>query len=65
MMLFGPEVFQVGASGNGGVGLVVHAGKVGDEEEIGTTEERYDGTRCRLQDWMLMVRLQDPSPIKE
>ena len=65
MTLFGPEAFQIGASGDGGVGLIVHGSKVGDNEEVGTTEERYDGARCRLQDWMLMVRLQDSSLIKE
>ena len=35
MMLFSPKVFQVGASGNSGVGVVVHTGKVGDDETIG------------------------------
>ena len=65
MMLFGPEAFQVGVSGNGGVGLVIHAGKVGDDKKIGMTEKRYDGVRCKLQDWMLPIRFQDPSFIKE
>ena len=39
-MLFGPEAFQVGMSGNGGVSLVVHVGEVGDDEKVGMAEER-------------------------
>ena len=47
-MLFGPKAFQVGISRDGGVGLIIHAGKVGDNEEVGTTKERDDSARCRI-----------------
>ena len=49
MTLFSPKVFQVGVSGDGGVGLIVHGSKVGDEEEVGMTKERDDSARCRIQ----------------
>ena len=38
--LFSPSTFQIGASGDYSVGLVIHVGKMGDNEKIGTTEER-------------------------
>ena len=39
-VLFSPSMFHIGVSGDYGVGLVVHAGKVGDNEEIGAAEKR-------------------------
>ena len=33
-MLLSPKAFQVSTSGNSGVGIVVHAGKVGDDEAV-------------------------------
>ena len=47
--LFSPLMFHIGMSGDYGVGLVVHVGKVRDDEKIGTTEERQDGVRFRIQ----------------
>ena len=38
--LFSPSALQIGTGGDYSVGLVVHVGKVGDNEEIGTAEER-------------------------
>ena len=32
--LFSPKVFQASMSGNSGVGIVIHTGKVGDDETI-------------------------------
>ena len=40
MVLFGPLMFCIGTSGDYGVGLIVHAGKVADDEEVGVTEKR-------------------------
>ena len=40
MALFSPSTLQIGMSGDYSVGLVVHVGKVGDDEKIGMTEER-------------------------
>ena len=34
MMLFSPKALQVGMSGNGGVGVVVHTGEVGDDKTV-------------------------------
>ena len=34
MTLFGPKAFQVGTSGNSGVGIVVHAGEVRADETV-------------------------------
>ena len=49
MMLFSPLMFHIGTSSDYGVGLVVHVGKVGDDKKIGTTEEKQDGVRFRIQ----------------
>ena len=38
-MLFSLLTLHIGASGDYGVGLVVHVGKVGDDKKIGMTEE--------------------------
>ena len=40
MVLISPLTFHIGTSGDYGVGLIVHAGKVGDDEEIGMAEKR-------------------------
>ena len=40
MVLCSPLTLHIGASGDYGVGLVVHAGKVGDNEKIGMAEKR-------------------------
>ena len=34
MTLFSPKAFQVGTSGNSGVGFSVHTGEMGDDETI-------------------------------
>ena len=39
-VLFSPLTLHIDTSGNYGVGLVVYVSKVGDDKEIGTTEER-------------------------
>ena len=39
----------VGMGRDGGVSFGVHAGKVGDDKKIGTTEKRQDGVRFRVQ----------------
>ena len=39
VVLFSPLTLHISASGDYGVGLVIHVGKVGDEEEIGTAEK--------------------------
>ena len=38
--LFSPLTFHIGTSGDDGIGLIVHAGKMADDEEIGVTEKR-------------------------
>ena len=38
--LFSPLTFHIGTSGDDGVGLVVHAGKVAGDEEVGVAEKR-------------------------
>ena len=38
--LFSPLMFHIGMSGDDGVGLIVHAGKVAGDEEVGVTEKR-------------------------
>ena len=38
--LFSPLTFHIGTSGDDGVGLIVHTGKVAGDEEVGVTEER-------------------------
>ena len=40
MALFSPLMLHIGASSDYSVGLIIHVGKVGDEEEIGTAEKR-------------------------
>ena len=40
MVLFSPLTLHISTSGDYGVGLIVHVGKVGDNEKIGTTKER-------------------------
>ena len=40
MMLFSPKAFQVGTGRDSGVSFGVHAGKVGDDEKIGTAKKR-------------------------
>ena len=47
--LFSPLTLHIGMSGDYGVGLVVHVGKVGDDKKVGTTEKRQDGVRFRIQ----------------
>ena len=39
-MLFSPSTFHIGMSGDYSVGVIVHAGKVADDEEVGVTEKR-------------------------
>ena len=38
--LFSPLTLHIDTSGDYGVGLVIHVGKVGDDEKIGMTEDR-------------------------
>ena len=38
--LFSPLMFHIGMSGDNSIGLIVHAGKVAGDEEVGVTEER-------------------------
>ena len=38
--LFSPLTFHIGTSGDDGVGLIVHAGKVAGDEEVGIAEKR-------------------------
>ena len=38
--LFSPLTFHIGTSGDDGIGLIVHAGKVAGDEEVGVTEKR-------------------------
>ena len=38
--LFSPLMFHIGTSGDHGVGLIVHAGKVAGDKEVGVTEKR-------------------------
>ena len=38
--LFSPSTFHIGTSGDDGVGLIVHAGKVAGDEEVGVAEKR-------------------------
>ena len=38
--LFSPSAFHIGVSGDYGVGLVIHASKVGDDKEIGMANKR-------------------------
>ena len=40
MALFSPLTFHISTSGDDGVGLIVHAGKVAGNEEVGVTEKR-------------------------
>ena len=47
--LFSPSMLQISMSGDHSVGLVVHIGKVGDDEKIGTAKKRQDGVRFRVQ----------------
>ena len=49
MALFSPKMFQIGASGNSGVGVVVHANKVGNDEAVGKTNKSADSSRWRVQ----------------
>ena len=49
MTLFSPKTFQVSASGNSGVGVVVHANKVGNDEAVGKTNKSVDSLRWRVQ----------------
>ena len=39
-VLFSPLTFHIGTSGDDGIGLIIHAGKVADDEEVGVTEKR-------------------------
>ena len=48
-VLLSPLALQISTSGDYGVGLVVHIGKVGDNKKIGTAEKRQDGVRFRVQ----------------
>ena len=38
--LFSPLTFHIGMSGDDSIGLIVHAGKVAGNEEVGVTEKR-------------------------
>ena len=38
--LLSPLTFHIGTSGDYGVGLIVHAGKVAGNKEVGVTEKR-------------------------
>ena len=49
MTLFSPLALHISTSGDYSVGLIIHVGKVGDGKKIGTTEERQDGVRFRIQ----------------
>ena len=39
-MLFSPKVFQVGMSGNSGVGFGVHTGEMGNDETVDKAKSR-------------------------
>ena len=43
--LFGPKAFQVGTSGNSGVGVGVHIGKVDNDEAVCKTDSMVDKSR--------------------
>ena len=47
--LLSPLMLQIGMSGDYGVGLVIHIGKVRDDKKVGTTEKRQDGVRFGVQ----------------
>ena len=49
MALISPSMLQIGMSGDYGVGLVNHVGKMGDDKKIGMAEKRQDGVRFRIQ----------------
>ena len=49
MTLFNPKVFQVGMSGNSGIGTVVHTGEMGDDERVGKANSCVDSLRWRVQ----------------
>ena len=38
--LFSPLTFHIGTSGDNGIGLIVHAGKVAGDKEVGVAEKR-------------------------
>ena len=40
MALFSPLTFHIGTGGDDGIGLIVHAGKVAGDEEVGMTKKR-------------------------
>ena len=39
-VLFSPSTFHIGTSGDDGIGLIVHAGKVAGDKEVGVTKKR-------------------------
>ena len=39
-VLFSPLTFHIGTSGDDGVSLIIHAGEVTDDEEVGVAEKR-------------------------
>ena len=47
--MFGPKAFQVGTSGNGGVGSLRHAGEVADKKAVGKTKSEGNVARVRIQ----------------
>ena len=49
MVLCSPLTFHIGMSGDDGVDLIIHAGKMGDNEKIGVAEKRQDSIRFRVQ----------------
>ena len=49
MMLYSPEVFKVGMSGKGCVGVSVHIDKVGDDKKVGKADSVLDESRRRVQ----------------
>ena len=40
LALFSPSMLHIGTSGDDDIGLIVHAGKVAGDEEVGVTEKR-------------------------
>ena len=47
--LFSPKVFQVGTSGNSGVGVGIRAGEMGDDKSTGKTNSCYERSPSGLE----------------
>ena len=49
MTLFNPLMFHIGASGDDGVGLIVHTGEVTEDKTVGKAKSEYDVARFGIQ----------------